>query len=397
MAKIIMHIDLNAFFVSAELLRRPELKGLPLAVGGNSRRGVISTSSYEARRFGVKSGMPHALAKKLCPSLIILPPDFYYYKELSNRFFEFIKNNYSSIIEIVSIDECYVDMTESLINIKDVKSYLKNMQLNLKKELGLGCSIGIATTKFLAKMGSDYKKPMGITIIRKRDIPTILYPLPISDFYGIGKKTSEKLQKLGIFTIGDFASSTLKEVENELGKSYNLFKSWISGGGSDEVITYDSDPKSISSSSTFLYDTDDYEEILESLKEQARDVEYGLKKHNLIALTIHITLRDSEFHTITRSKTLPFPLERKEDIYEKGVELFDNNWTEIPLRLVGIGVSSLHKKENFMVQLSLFDYQYMDEIKTRSLIKNINAKMHKEVLMTGKDLLKMKENKDGTK
>lgn len=396
MGKIIMHIDLNAFFVSAELLRHKELIGLPLAVGGDNRRGVISTASYEARNYGVKSGMPHSLAKSLCPKLIILPPDFKYYKELSHKFFSFIRDNYSPIMEIVSIDECYVDMTSVLIDVKDIRSYLKDMQNRLKKELGLGCSIGIARTKFLAKMGSDYKKPMGITIIRLKDIATLLYPLPISDFYGIGKKTSEKLRNLGIYTIGDFAKSTDEEVKKELGKSYDLFKDWINGLGSDEIVLEDSDPKSISSSATFLYDTVDYEEIMASLKEQAKDIEKSLKKNEMIALTIHITLRDSEFHTITRSKTLSYPIEKKEDILAKGQDLLEANWNKTPLRLVGLCVSSLHKKENFMVQLSLFDYQYLDEFNTRNLIKDINKKLNKDLLMTGKDYLKKKGENNGT-
>ncbi len=388
MAKIIMHIDLNAFFASAELLRYPQYKGLPLAIGDDSRRSVISTASYEARKYGVHSAMPIYQAKRLCPSLILLPPDFAYYKDLSSKFFDLIREHYSSIIEPVSIDECFVDMTLALKEVKKPIEYLKNMQLHIKKELGLGCSIGISTTKFLAKMGSDYKKPMGITIIRKKDIPLLLYPLPISDFYGIGKKTSEKLIALGINTIGDFAKNDSYEVKHILGKAYESYKNNLLGIGNDEVITEEEDPKSISSSETFLYDTALYEEIKDSLSRQAHDVAQSLKKHDMVGLTIHITLRDGEFHTTTRSKTYTTPIEKEEIILQKGLDLLDTHWKGEPLRLIGIGISSLHKKDSYYVQISLFDEEHIEDKSIQYLIKNLNKKMEKDVFMTAKDLLK---------
>lgn len=396
MARIIMHIDLNAFFAAAEVLRHPEYKGKPIAVGGGNRRGVISTASYEARKYGVHSAMPSYMAKRLCPSLVILPPDFAYYKDLSNRFFQYIRKNYSTIIEPLSIDECFVDMTDALKDVKDVKGYLKKLQNGLLKEIGIGCSIGISTTKFLAKMGSDYKKPMGIVIIRKKDIPTLLYPLPISSFYGIGKKSTEKLKRMGIYTIGDFAESDSLSVKKELGKSYALFKDWIHGKGNDTVICEESNPKSISSSSTFLFDTSSYEEISSSFHELAKEVSESLIKKEMVALTVQITLRDMEFHTITRSKTLAFPIESTLDIYSQGMSLFEKHWKGNALRLIGIGVSSLHSKENYSVQLSLFDSLPELDSSTRYLIEKLNKKANKEVFMIAKDLVKKKGGKNGT-
>ena len=205
MSKIILHIDLNAFFATAECIRDPSLIGKPVIVGGLTSRGVVSTCSYEARAYGVHSAMPIFKAKELCPDGIYLQGDYRYYEMLSRSFFSYIYN-FSPIIEEASIDECFVDMTKPLSHVSDPIPYLENLRDGLFKELGLKCSIGIGPTKFLAKMASDMKKPMGITIIRKKDIPNMLYPLKIGDFFGIGKKSVPRLNLIGIYTIGDLAS-----------------------------------------------------------------------------------------------------------------------------------------------------------------------------------------------
>lgn len=392
MAKIIMHIDLNAFFANAELLRHKEYIGKPIAVGGSSRRGVISTASYEARAYGVKSAMPLYLAKRLCPDLIVIPGDHQYYLELSNKFFSYIKKHCSEVIEVASIDECFVDMTLAMKNVKDPYKYLKDLQLDLKKETGLSCSIGLGPTKFLAKMGSDYKKPMGITIIRKRDIKKILYPLPIGDMYGVGKKTIVKLQKLGIYKIGDFAIREDDELKKLLGKMYFVLKDWINGLGDNTVSDMESDPKSISTSSTFMYDTASYDELTTMLKRQSISVGKELNKKNMIGLTIHLTLRDSEFKTITRSHTIEQPIKDADDVYLQVMKLFDKYWNGNEIRLIGVGVSSLHNKENFVSQLNLFTIEKdIEECKTRLLINELNRKQDKELFMTLKDYKKKKE------
>ena len=176
MAKVIVHIDLNKFFIRCEEIKNPSLKGKAVAVGKDGRSGIISTCSYEARKFGVSSGMPTFKARELCPSLILCSSDYSFYQKYSKMFFNFVKR-YTSIIEKASVDECYADFTEQLKGVKDVIGYFKDFQNKLFEETELMCSIGISPTKFLSKMGSDYQKPMGITIIRRRDIEKILYPL----------------------------------------------------------------------------------------------------------------------------------------------------------------------------------------------------------------------------
>ena len=172
MAKVILHIDLNQFFVRCEELKDPTLINKPVAVGHDGRSGIVSTCSYKAREFGVRSGMPMFQAKKLCPELIVKPVDFRFYGVLSREFFKFVKS-YTTLVENASIDECYADFTIPLKGIKDVEVYFKDFQKKLFSKTGLNCSIGIAPNRFLAKMGSDYKKPNGITIVRKKDIEKI--------------------------------------------------------------------------------------------------------------------------------------------------------------------------------------------------------------------------------
>ncbi len=202
--QIIFHIDMNAFFASCELTVHPEYKGKPLVVAGKSRRGIITTASYEARQYGIHSAMPTYQAKEKCPSLIIVEPHFELYRKISQAFFEIIAT-YSPIYEVASIDECYVDMTQIITDYPGLEETAKQIQQQVLEELGISCSIGIAPNKFLAKMASDMKKPMGITLLTRRHLKEKLWPLPIGEMYGIGKKTAPKLVELGIKTIGDLA------------------------------------------------------------------------------------------------------------------------------------------------------------------------------------------------
>ena len=204
-----MHIDLNAFFARAEEIRHPNYEGKPIVVGGSGARGVVSTASYAARKFGIHSGMPLFQARRACPDALFCPVDFPYYEMLSRSFRAYL-GRYSSLVEPASIDECYVDLTRQLYKSTDPIPYLKALQEGLLREIGLKSSIGLAATKFLAKMGSDYKKPMGITIVRKKDIDALFGPLPIESFWGIGKKTSSRLRELGIRTIGSLKESLLR-------------------------------------------------------------------------------------------------------------------------------------------------------------------------------------------
>lgn len=375
-----MHIDLNQFFAAATRLLEPELNDKPLVIGSNTRRGIVSTASYEARKYGISSAMPIYMAKKLCPNVIIRPGNYAWYSKKSKEFFDYIKSHYTPHIEVASIDECYVDMTDLMKDEKKPLEYLKKLQLDLYQNTLLQASIGLGPTKFLAKMGSDYQKPMGITIIRKRDIAKLLYPLPIKDFYGIGKRTWPKLNDLGIYTIGDFAKSDSPKVKKIMGKFYQTAKLWINGEGNDQIDESPFDPKSISSTSTFLYDTNDYEEIRRLIEIKAREVSKSAIEEHKIGKTVTLILKDSDFKSITRSITLDKPTNSFIDVYTNAINLFDKFFNNQYFRLAGVGLSQLMNIDEVYFQISLFDQEKnQKECATRLLINQLNRKANKEL------------------
>ena len=305
-SKVIVHIDLNAFFVRCEEIKNPSLEGKPVAVGHDGRGGIVSTCSYEARKYGVSSAMPMFKAKQLCPKLIILACDYHFYSVMSKTFFNFVKR-YTNLIETASVDECFADFTIPLSKCSDPKSYLKDMQNKLYEETGLMCSIGVAPTKFLAKMASDFKKPMGLTIIHKRDIPNMIFPLKIESMFGVGKKTAPRLKSVGIVTIGDLYQKIIDEdpdVKNILGKMYFALKDWLEGKGSDEVETEKWDPKSIGNSTTLPFDSDNPSVIKKYFLDLAKEVSERSKKEDKLGHTIQIVIKDVNFKSFNKSVTL---------------------------------------------------------------------------------------------
>lgn len=380
-----MHIDLNAFFATAEVIRNPALANKPLVVGGTGRRGIVSTASYEARAFGIHSAMPTYMAERLCPNLIILPSDFKLYSRLSREFFDFVRH-YTSLIEIASIDECYADMTETLKNVKNPIEFLTNLQKDLYEKTKLKCSIGIGPTKFLAKMASDYQKPMGLTIFRRRDLAQTLWKLPIKSMYGVGKKTYPRLEKIGIHTIGDLATSESEEVKNLLGKFYFTLKEWVTGYGSDEVNPEPDDPKSIGNSRTLASDTDDYDEIRSMIIYLCQEVSERAQAEKMLGSTIQIVLKNSDFSTINRSITLEKPTNDLGIIYLEAMRLFDKNYQGQMIRLVGVTLANLVAFNEVTTQLSLFDSTITTVSKTEQIIQNFNKITEKPLLKRLSDI-----------
>lgn len=375
-----MHVDLNAFFASAEVVRNPKLKNKSLVVGGTRKRAIVSTASYEAREKGIRSGMPLFMAQKLDPNVIALPVDFPYYQRLSSEFFSYM-HRYSSLVEIASIDECYVDMTETLKGVKDPLAYLKNIQDGLLKETGLPCSIGIGPTKFLAKMASDYKKPLGITIFRRRELHKTIWPMPIGKMYGIGAKTAPQLEAIGVKTIGDLLTFPEEELRPILGKFYFTAVEWAKGYGNDVVDDEPFDPKSVGASRTFSYDTDDYEQIEQMIRKLSNEIAKRAKKNNKEGATIQLVLRNSDFKTRSFSKTYPEPFSKAEEIFTKAMILFDKHYNNEPLRLVGVALQNVEDKKRTTQQLSLFDVHKEDEntSEAKQLVDDLNKEFKKDV------------------
>ena len=396
MSKIILHIDLNAFFVRCEEIKDPSLEGKPVIIGRTGRGGIVSTCSYAAREYGVRSGMPTYEALLKCKNAIVLDSDFHFYHEKSKEFFAFLKK-YTSLIEPASVDECFVDFTDVLKNEKEPLVFLRNMQKELYKETQLKCSIGVAPTKFLAKMASDMKKPLGLVVIRKRDVKKMLSPLAIEDFFGIGKKTSPHLRAMGINTIGDL----IERIENEdpetkkfLGKFYFVIKDWINGKGDDEINTEPFDPKSVGHSTTLFSDALSVEELERPLRELSEEVSKDAQKRGKKGKAVQLVLKDNEFKVINRSKRLSELTNSFDVIFKTALELLKENYDGRPIRLIGVTLQQLKNPKETYEQLSIFDNyeQIKEENEIRLLIGDLNRAMHKSVFKTAGDHLRESGN-----
>ena len=392
-SKVIVHIDLNAFFARCEEIKDPSLEGKPVAIGHEGRGGIVSTCSYAARKYGVSSAMPMFKAKQLCPHLIILPVDYHFYSMMSKRFFAFIRR-YTTLVEAASVDECFADFTFALRDEKDPIAYFRKLQEDLYKETSLKCSIGVSTTRFLAKMASDMKKPMGLTIIHKRDIPKMIFPLKIESMFGVGKKTAPRLKSVGINTIGDLYERIEKEdadVKNILGKGYYTLKEWLEGKGSDEIETEKWDPKSIGNSTTLPFDSDSPGVIKKYFQDLAKEVSSRSKKEDKLGFTIQIVIKDVNFKSFNKSVTLDNPTNDAKVIFEQAWALFNKNFKGVMLRLVGITLQNLIDPKETAVQMSLFDYEsHEKENATKIIINEINRSLKKPLLKRASEV-----NKDG--
>lgn len=392
MAKVIAHIDLNAFFVRAEEIKDPSLVGKSVAIGHLGRAGIVSTCSYKAREYGVRSGMPMNKAVQLCPDLIIIHGDYKYYSKLSKSFISYVKR-YTPLVEQASVDECYADFTEQIKKCNDPIKFFKDFQEGLFKETKLYCSIGVSITKFLAKMGSDYKKPNGLTFIRKKDIANILYPLPIEDMFGIGKKTSPRLRSINVNTIGDLYINLVNKDQmtlDILGSFSSVLKDWLEGKGSDEIILEFDAAKSIGASTTLFEDTNEYEIISKTFEELAKEVSSRANESDQVGTTIQIMAKDTFYKAHIKSITIDEPTNKWEKIYSVAMKLYEKNYSSLVVRAVGVTLQNLIDKKDMVVQMTFFDYEeHIEQSATKMLINELNKKLSKPSL---KRLSEVKKN-----
>jgi DNA polymerase-4 len=383
--RVILHVDMNSFYASVEMAYDPSLKGKPLAIAGDpkQRKGIVVTCSYEARKFGVKTTMPIWEAKKLCPELIVKPPNFDRYRAVSKAMFDILRQ-YTHLVEPVSIDEGYMDITESYewgtpIEIAEA------IQKRLQNELDLPSSIGIAPNKFLAKMASNMKKPMGITVLRKREVPSRLWPLPVEKMHGVGEKTAAKLRTIGIHTIGDLAKSNDIQLKTLLGIIGVRLKE-RANGRDDRKVDPESvnERKSIGNSMTLPTDVENEEELSEVIHKLAEKVSSRLKERGLVTTHLSVMIRFQNRHTITRSKKLDSPTDSVEDIQRVSRTLVLEHWNGIPVRLLGITAQDLVEKEEAYKQLDLFTYQKEAEIEPLlETLENLREKFGNQIIQKG--------------
>lgn len=380
---------MNSFFASCEIAKNPSLKGKKVAVGHleNDRKGIILAANYEAKPFGVKAAMPIVEALNKCPDLVVVEPHMDLYAEYSRMFFDYFLS-VTPLVEPGSIDEAYLDVTDVCAP-SMIVDLAKTMQSDVLEKFGLPCSVGIGPNKFLAKMASDMKKPMGITILRKREIDKLLWPLPISSMFGVGTRSLDNFKALGIKTIGDLANyKDMKLLRDVLGKtSAESLYYHANGGGSNEVdVNRFTDVSSISNSQTLDHDEYDVSKMLMMIKILTNTLSNRLEKANLKAHTFTLQIKYFNFRVVSKSKTFTDSFNNSKDMYNIMKDLFEELYeTDIPVRLFGVAASKLKESKDEVKQLSIFDN--LDDVEKahniNSLLDRINKELGSNVIKRG--------------
>jgi DNA polymerase-4 len=338
----VLHVDMDAFFAAVELLRRPELKGRPLAIGGRgdpTRRGVVATASYEARKFGVHSAMPLRTAHKLCPDCVFLPVDYAEYSRMS-RIVKDILRRFAPLMQDVGIDEAYLEVTGSARPAADIAREIKRC---VRDETGLTCSIGVAVNKRLAKIASDLNKPDGLTVIGPGDLEQTIWRLGVRKVPGIGPKSEERLAGMGIRTIGELAVIPADTLIERFGQSYGWFLHQASHGIDERPLVTHWEPKQRSRERTFQEDTADWQTIARRLAELSRGVADDLKEDGYLARAVGIKVRFADFETHTRDKTLAAPTRDALVIRKAVFECLSRLKLDRRVRLLGVRVGELER------------------------------------------------------
>jgi DNA polymerase-4 len=333
---------MDAFFAAVEQKRHPELIGKPVVIGGAgdpTKRGVVSTASYEARKYGIHSAMPLRTAYRLCPEAVFLPVDYDEYSRVS-KIIKGILRSFTPLLEDVGIDEAFLDITDLNIGSEEVAREIKK---KIKDELHLTCSIGIAPNKLLAKIASDMKKPDGLTIVSEKNIERLIWPLPVRKLWGVGPKTEACLKDIGINTIGKLASKPLEELIADFGQSYGRYLYEASKGVDESSVVTHWEPKSRSREITFQTDTDNWQTIAKNLAELTQDVVDNMKQFGYKGKTVTIKIRFSDFKTHTRAKTVDDFTDSIDIVRKAAFEALGRIELKKKVRLIGIKVGRLIK------------------------------------------------------
>jgi len=364
--KIIMHVDMNAFFASVEQEVNPALRGKPIAVTGSNERTVVTTASYEARAFGVKTGMTKYEAKRLCPHIILVAGNTSRYVDTCRRLVE-IYRQYTPVVEVYSIDEAFLDVTGSIPLFESAENIAKSIKRDIRQRLGsLTCSIGIAHNKLLAKLGSDMKKPDGLVIIRQEEVAALLERLPVRELCGIGAQLEKHLAAMGIRTCGELGRTSLQALKNRFGVIGERLKLMAQGIDDSPAIPLEQEPdaKSVGHSMTLDADVSDAETLERHILQLSEMVGRRLRRGGYAGRTVALTLRYPDFTTFTRRQSGASCINNSIDIYVAAKDILGATRLQQPVRLVGVSVSNLTRN---LAQIPLFQKEKVKQAATRAM------------------------------
>jgi DNA polymerase-4 len=389
MKRTILHVDLDAFFCSVEEILDPSLRGKAFVVGGSPEgRGVVSSASYPARKFGVRSAMPAVKALKLCPDLIILSGRHRVYGEHSKRVMALLRDS-APVVEQLSIDEAFLDVSDDPRPGEVVASTLQD---RIHQQFKLPTSWGVASNKLVAKIATEVGKPQGLIVVPHGGEANFLALLPAEMLWGVGPKTRERLNKEGIQRIGDLAAMSDDHLIRLLGE-YGPELAARARGEDDRPVVEGREPRSMSAETTFSKDLSDHDELCQTLQRLSERVGYRLRKAEYVGKTVKLKLRWQDFTTITRQMRLDQPTDQDREIYRAAVNLFDAAWREKSLvRLLGVGVSDLGPK---MRQLSLFDRKWDQDDRLLKAIDDIRSRYGHDALLRARTLEIRKTKRSG--
>ncbi len=341
--RVIMHVDMDAFYASVELRRHPELVGLPMYVGG-AARGVVLSASYEARAFGIKSGMPSSRARRLCPAAVAVRPDHDAYAAVSAGVFEVIRT-FSPVVEVASIDEAFVDVTGARTMFGTPVEIGERIRALVADEQQIPCSVGIGPTKFIAKLASNHAKPDGLVYVPSEQAVSFLHPLPVEAMWGVGESTAERLHRLGINTVGELAHVAKTLLQRVFGPAHGAVLADLAWGRDERRVVPTVTEHSIGTQETFAQDTDDPQIVRAELLRVTAKTARRLRQAQMLARTVVLSLRFADFTTITRSATLNGPTDVTGEIYATALALLERlGLQRARVRRVGVRVEGLVEK-----------------------------------------------------